>query len=173
MALDVVSTPGDVYWANQPGFVPWWIKLAQKRKYGANAPEALFNHVFMVVGTQGEIIEANAPGMERGNLSDYGPDDKLACRRPAYTGFGARIAVAAMEELLARKDHYNYLAILSVAIAMLTGTRIRLGISGEEICSGAVAYALTRANIDCGDDESWATPADLMHEAIVQGWAPC
>ena len=166
-----MSAPGDVGFASQPGFINWWIRFAQRRKYG-KGPAAKYNHVFMVTGYNGELIQAVSRGMVRGHLSDYTGQD-VEMRRPPYASgtfpVGV-IAASAMEELLRNHDHYGFLTIACIAVSLLTGTRLRFGLAGTEICSGAVAYALTRANVDCGDDESFDTPADLMHIAMARNW---
>jgi hypothetical protein len=171
------STPGDVGFASQPGFINWWIRLAQRRKYGKYSPCARWNHVFMVTDTSGGIIQAVSRGMVRGHVSDYAGQD-IEVRRPPYgptwvrngSQMGGLTAAEAMEELWADHDHYGFLTIASVALALLTGTKLRFGIDGTEICSGAVAYALTRANIDVGQDCEFNTPADLFSYAIAQNW---
>jgi hypothetical protein len=162
-----MSTPGDIGLTSQPGFVEWWIRFAQRRKYG-NSPVAKYNHAFMVVGTDGELIQATGSGMARGNLRDYAGQDVTLVRPPYPNGPSA--AVATMEELLAAHDNYGWLTIASVALTLMTGTKLRFGLSGTEICSGAVAYALTRSDIDCGDDESFDTPADLAEIVATHGW---
>lgn len=121
-----------------------------------------------MVGTAGEIIEADPGGISTGNLSEY-TGTEMALRRPPYP-FGAGMAVEAAQELLAAKDHYGWLVIVSVALAMLTGTKVRIGIKGTQICSGAVSYEETRAGVDVGEDEEFNTPADVMHVSNVQGW---
>lgn len=164
------SLPGDVGFASQPGFINWWIRFAQRRKYGKYSPAARWNHVFMVTGNNGELIQADARGMVRGNLKDYA-HQTIELRGPHYGPGEAAIAAYAMEELLAAHDHYGFLTIASVALSMLTETKLRFGIDGTEICSGAVSYALTRANIDVGQDAEFNTPADLFSYAIAQNWA--
>lgn len=162
-----MSTPGDVGWVEQQDVTSWWIRFAQRRKYGKDAPEAQWNHVFLVSGSQGEIIEADPSGVSNGNLSEYS-GATVALRRPPYVKT-APTAVMAMRALIGRR--YGFLTIASVAISMLTGTKLRFGLSGTEICSGAVSYALTRANLDMGLDCEFNTPADVMHIAIAQNWA--
>ena len=163
----MAAQAGDVGWVEQQDFTSWWIRFAQHRKYGKDASEAQWNHVFMVSGAQGEIIEADPSGVSAGNLSEYS-GATVTLRRPAYTGAAPFTAVAAMRKL--QGDKYGFLTIASVALSMLTGTKLRFGLSGTEICSGAVSYALTRANIDMGLDCEFNTPADVMHIAIAQQW---
>lgn len=155
----MTPTAGDIGFASQPGFINWAIRFAQRRKYGKNSPAARWNHVFMVTDDVGGIIQANAAGVQRGRLSQYATTDYEVKRPPYESPRCAQIAVAAMTEQLG--DHYGFLTIASVALSLLTGTKLRFGISGQEICSGACADALTRADIDCGPDDAFDTPADL------------
>ena len=173
-----MSQPGDVFWVEQHDFVSWAIRFAQRVKYHGN-PCAAWNHCGLVVGFNGEISEADPTGMALGNLTEYG-GVQMAIRRPPYQQpwedsgqlmpGGATMAVTASQELVEKHEKYGFLSILSVSLALLTGTKLRLGVSGHQICSGAVSYALTRANIDMGDDEEWNTPADVMAIADAQKW---
>ncbi len=164
----VRGQPGDVGWVSQKGWQDALIRWAQHRKYG-DSPAASFNHVFLVTGPD-EVIQANASGVAVGKLSAYGPADQLTLRHPPYGELGANLtAVSAARELLGTK--YGYWTIACEAISLLTGTRLRFGLEGTEICSGLVAYALTRANIDLGEDELFSTPADIFATAIQQAWA--
>lgn len=141
------------------------IQFAQRVKYGKNSPAAQFNHVFFVSDDVGGIIQANQSGVERGHLSQY-TGQTYELKRPPYGPGGAQEAVAAMTEQLG--ECYGFLTIACVALALLTGTKLRFGISGQEICSGSCADALTRGGVDCGPDCSFDTPADLY--ALVR-WA--
>jgi hypothetical protein len=155
---------GDIGFVDEHDWTAFFISFAQKRKYGKNNPAARWTHVFFVSDDFGSIIQANPTGVERGRLSEYrGMTYEL--KRPPYEPGRAADAVAAMTEQLGRE--YGFLTIASVALALMTGTKLRFGISGSEICSGSCADALTRANVDCGPDESFDTPSDLY--ALV-GW---
>lgn len=149
---------GDIGFVSQHDFTAWWIRFAQRRKYGKASPAARYNHVFMVIDDAGSIIQADPTGVELGHLSQYHGVD-FVIKRPAYGPGEAANAVAAMREQLG--THYGWLTIASVGLMLLTGTRLRFGLAGTEICSGAAAYAMTRANMDCGQDETYDTPADL------------
>ena len=174
-----MSAPGDVFFVEQHDWVSWWIRFAQKRKWGSKNPVALWNHCGLVVGTDGEVIQANPGGMGAGNLTEYALTQTTILRPPYQPAWedsglvhldGSRIACAAMEELLANHDHYGWWTIFSVALTLMTGTRLRFGVANCLICSGAVSYALTRANIDVGDDSDWNSPSDLMDYALTGKW---
>ncbi len=148
---------GDIGFVEQRDFTSWWIRFAQRRKYG-NVPAAKYNHAFMCADEQGVIIEANPSGVAVDHISKYAGVD-VVFKRPPYAVGAAAIAVRAMRSYVG--ERYGFLTIACVALSMLTGSRLRFGIAGTEICSGACADALTRANIDCGPDPTYDTPADL------------
>lgn len=156
---------GDIGFVHNTDFTAWWIRFAQRRKYG-KVKAAEYNHVFVVVDDSGLIIEADPVGVELNHLEKYKGTDVLILR-PDYNPGRAADCVAAARERLG--DRYGFLTIASCALSLLTGTKLRFGISGQEICSGAAAEDLTRANMDCGPDESFDTPADLL--SIVR-WTP-
>jgi len=80
---------------------------------------------------------------------------------PPYGPAGAAPCVAAMRELAAHREGYGWVGILSEVLMFLTGSKLRLGLQGTDFCSGAAAYALTRADIDMGTDEEWDAPATV------------
>jgi len=155
---------GDIGFVSQHDFTAWWIRFAERRKYGKSTA-AHYNHVFMVTDDLGTIIQADPSGVEYGHISAYRGQD-FVLKTPPYGPGDAEIAVQAMKSFVGEK--YGWLTIASVGLSLLTGTRLRFGLAGTEICSGAAADAMTRANVDCGPDATFDTPADLY--ALVH-WA--
>lgn len=145
------------------------IQWAQARKYGKGSVESKFNHTFLMVSPL-SLVEAQAGGVVRRDLTEYtlGTAGDFEIWRPPYFTGAGDIAASAMQDLVGRS--YGFLTIASEGLCFLTGTKLRFGLSGQEICSGAVSYALTRANINVGDDEAFNSPADVRHVAIQQGW---
>ena len=163
----MTAAPGDIGFVHNTDWLDRVIQKMQERKYPPPAPESKKNHVFMVAGTDGSIIEAQSKGVVMNNLSAYN-NVEYELWRPNYTPGNDMVAVHAMEELLGLK--YGDGIIVCEALMFMTNTRWKFGRSGTEICSGAVAYALTRANIDCGPEETYDSPADLYHKLIEQKW---
>ncbi len=166
----VTFQPGDVGLAHGPGLVDWAIRFAETRRYGKKSQEARWNHAFMITNAAGGLIEAAGRGMQSNTMEkEYAHGDFIVLR-PPYPCGGADRAVTTMTKLLNDKDRYGYLEIASEALAFLTQTKLRFGFAGQQICSGAVSYALDQGGIPMGEDEEWNSPADVMHIAIQQEW---
>jgi len=160
--------PGDVGLAHGSGLVDGAIRFAETLRYGRGSAEARWNHAFMIVSSSGNLIQAEGHGVVRGTMaSDYGHGDFVVLR-PPYPSWGAERAVAAMEALL--HDEYGYLEIVSEALSFLLQTKLRFAIEGQQICSGAVSFALDQGGIFMGYDEQWNAPADIMHYALDNEW---
>jgi hypothetical protein len=165
---DSVFQPGDVGLAHGPGLVDWAIRFAEARRYGKNSQEARWNHAFLIVDATGDLIEAAGKGVRRDTMKkEYAHGDYTVLRPPFRDG-GADRAVATMTNLL--NDKYGYLEIACEALAFLTQTKLRFGFANQQICSGAVSYALDQGGIPMGEDEEWNSPADVMHIAVEQKW---
>jgi hypothetical protein len=160
--------PGDVGLTHGSGFADWAIRFAETRRYGRGSPQAKWNHAFLIVDAEGGLIEAQGHGVVPNSLkAEYGHADYVIVRPPFAPG-DADKAVAAMKAMLG--DHYGYLEIVCEGLAFLTQTRLRFGIAGEHICSGAVSRAVTVGGVDMGDYEEWNSPADVMNVALKGKW---
>ena len=151
--------PGDVIFVHGTGILDRAIQIAQAPRYGwprADRP-SWWNHAAMVVSDT-QVIEARASGIQLWSLGDEDWTTRKVVRPPYQPGHAAE-AVAAIRGL--GGERYGFLSILSEAFISL-GLPLVFGLAHQEICSGAVAYALTRANIDLGDDEEWIRPAGLF-----------
>lgn len=164
-----MTTPqaGDVGLSTGTGFIDWCIRFGESRRYGRGSREASVNHAFMVVDGSGGIIEAQGRGMVPATMTEYRTTAHLLIR-PPYQDDGCVRAVAAMRDMCG--SSYGYLEIACLGLAFLTQTKLRFGVAGEHICSGAVARALDRGGLDMGDDEEWDSPADVLRVALVGRW---
>lgn len=161
--------PGDVGLAHGSGLADWAIRFAEARRYGTKSPEPRWNHAFMIVDAAGSLIEAQGRGMVRDTMDHEYANTEYVILRPPYPPAGAHRAVGAMEGMLGSR--YGYVEIASEAVAFMTQTKLRFGVAGQHICSGAVSFAVDQGGVPMGDDEEWNSPADVMHVALSQKWA--
>ena len=154
--------PGDVALVHGSGFAARLVRFGQSRRY----PDSWAAHAALVVNATGGVIEAQGHGVGPGTLAAEGGGVRVY--RPAYEAHGAARAVRAMRDLVG--ESYGYASDISEALVFLTGTRIRFELGGTLMCSGAVAYALTRADLNLGPEEEFLPPAGLEAIALAQGW---
>jgi len=167
---DPSYAPGDVGLSRGSGLVDRAIRFAETLRYGRHSAEARWNHAFMIIDSSGDLIQAEAHGMVWGTMqSDYAHGDYVILR-PPYPPGGADRAVNAMKAMRDQKQKYDYLEIASEALSFLFQTKLRFAIEGQQICSGAVSFALDQGGIFMGYDEQWNSPADVMHYALDNEW---
>ena len=65
------------------------------------------------------------------------------------------------EWALQRGSSYSRLSTVSIALSMLTGSRLTFFIDGQFVCSGLVARALERTGSIFDRDSAHIAPADL------------
>ena len=58
-------------------------------------------------------------------------------------------------------NHYGWLTIVSIALSLLTGSKLGFGVDGQEICSALVARCLERTGEIFPTDPWHIMPADL------------
>lgn len=145
------------------------IRFAESRRYGRKSMEARWSHAFIVTSELdgGAVTEAVSHGVVRNPLSRFATTAHVIYR-PNYPEGGARLAA----NFVAFKvgDRYGYIEIASLALALLTQTKVRFGVEGQYICSGLVGAALDHAGLDMPDSPEWCTPADIQHVALAQQW---
>jgi hypothetical protein len=66
-----------------------------------------------------------------------------------------------VEWALRRGSSYSRLSTVSIALSMLTGSRLTFFIDGQFVCSGLVARALERTGSIFDRDSAHIAPADL------------
>jgi hypothetical protein len=156
-------SPGAIIFVRNAGVGPALIRFGETRRYGrARGPgdPAYWNHVAVCVAP-GEVIEARPTGVVPWKLDQEQGWVAWAAWMPPYGPSGAAACVAAMQELAVDGEGYGWVGIASEVLMFATGSRLRFGLQGTALCSGAAAYALTRADIDMGTDEEWDSPATV------------
>lgn len=165
--------PGDVILTHsEHGLFGQLIRFGESLRYRSNddKPYAWFNHAAVVISPDpdtGEprVAEALGSGIQKSHASKYRPEWF------AYIDVGAdhsdRDEIVQFAEREAElHEQYGFLQIASIAVSLLVGGRLTIGMDGSEICSALAARALRgagywweRSSQIVG--ETCLTPADL------------
>ena len=137
------------------------IRLGQKlRIRGADRRHVKWTHAALIVDRDGSLIEAVGTGVRRWHLDRYRSDDYVVVR--LHTSEENRDEVVRFAEwALRRGSSYSRLSTVSIALSMLTGSRLTFFIDGQFVCSGLVARALERTGSIFDRDSAHMAPADL------------
>jgi hypothetical protein len=162
------TVPGDFILTHGNNLFDRLIRWGQALRFrGHRRRFARWNHASLIVDDQGGIIEAQSRGVRRENLSKYQPTEYYLVHIHASDQDRAE-AVRYAHWALAHRERYGRLTIISVAIALLTGTHLYFGLEGQEICSGLVARALERTQAIFAHDPGHMMPADLAEHYNVE-----
>ena len=137
------------------------IRLGQKlRIHGADRAYVKWTHAALIVDDEGSLIEAVGAGVRRWHLDRYRGDDYVVVH--IETSEENRDEVVRFAEwALGRQARYSRLSTVSMALSMLTGTKLTFFIDGQFVCSGLVASALERTGSIFDRDSAHIAPADL------------
>lgn len=140
----MTTTPGDIVLTGKKnqGIISLAIKVGEKLR---RLPSQ-YSHSALIVGTNGEIVEAQASGVRRSNVSHYAGADYDIIRTNVDSHDWEQIE-AYVNAVLEVKTRYGVLTFIGLAIYCLTGARVCIQAAGTAICSGFVCDALTRAGI--------------------------
>ncbi len=167
--------PGDFLLVKAHGLQGWLITLGQKmRIHGADRKYVKWAHAALIVDGDGLLIEAVGKGVRKFPLDRYNDRDYQLFRINA-SDEDREQAVAFARWALDNHARYGRLAIVSIALSMLTGGRLTFFIDGQFVCSGLVASALERAgsifnrnaaNVTAADLAKYFDPAQRPHLAV-------
>jgi len=137
------------------------IRLGQKmRIHGDDRRHVKWTHAALIVDRDGSLIEAVGTGVRRWHLDRYRDHDYVVVR--IHTSEENRDEVVGFAEwALERGSSYSRLSTVSIALSMLTGSRLTFFIDGQFVCSGLVARALERTGSIFDRDSAHIAPADL------------
>jgi hypothetical protein len=159
-AGDFILTRDD-YWFSR------LVRVGQGLRFrGPERVYARWNHAAVVEDESGNLIEANDQGIVRTHLEWYRDVEYYYVRIEASAADRAQVTDFARWALGQR---YGYLTLLSIAVALLTGGKLVLGLQGQYICSGLVARCLERAGYIFDKVPSEVMPADLARYFGVRG----
>jgi len=150
---------GDFVLIHGSHWTSWLVQAGQAFRYrGDSRRYTYWNHAAIFSDDAGHIIEALGAGVVERHISVYDPAD--------YHVVFLRMADLDRDQVVAfarhcREQQYGYLTIASLALSLVTGSRLSFGMDGQEICSGLVARSLERAG-EIFPEEPWhATRAGL------------
>ncbi len=153
------TVPGDFILTHGDKLYDRLTQWAQSlRMHGSDRKYTRWNHAALIVDTDGAIIEADGPGVCLENLSKYQPAEYYLVHIEASDEDRAE-EVAFARSCLGQP--YGRMTIISIFLALLTGTTLAFGLDGTEICSGLVAQALVRTTANFTKEPSHIMPADL------------
>ena len=137
------------------------IRFGQKlRIHGSDRRHVRWTHAALIVDRDGSLIEAVGTGVRRWHLDRYREDDYVVVR--IHTSEENRDEVVHFAEwALERASSYSRLSTVSIALSMLTGSRLTFFIDGQFVCSGLVASALERTGSIFDRSSATIAPADL------------
>lgn len=153
--------PGDFLLTRGNSLTAKLIRFGQAlRIHGEDRRYTYWNHAALVVGTDGQLVEAEGTGV------CFSPAGKYRGRTFHLVEIQAseedRRQVAEFGRWVAQEhSRYGFVTIVSVALTLLTGAKFSFFIDGQFICSGLVARAQERTNALFNRDPAHMSPADL------------
>jgi hypothetical protein len=147
--------PGDFVLVDVKGIRGLLIKFGQRlRLRGDDHRYVRWSHAALIVDTDGTLIEAVGTGVREYPLAKYDEKDYLVVRIVASAENRTEIVNFARWAL-------DALAIVSIGLSMLTGSKLAFFMEGRFVCSGLVARALERSDRIFDRDPVHIAPADL------------
>ena len=160
-AESVDFAPGDFILTHGKGVFSFLIRFGQGLRFrGEDKHYGRWNHAAMIVSEQGELIEAVGAGVLKTNISRYSGTEYHLVRLGSLGNPRDRLQVVEFAKW-SLGQRYGWLAIVSIAVSLLTGGKFTFGYDGQAICSGLVARALERTSAIFDRTPSHVMPADL------------
>lgn len=160
---DIVLTHGK-YWTSR------MIRLGQSLRFrGARRPFAHWNHVALVLDSDGNLGEALSDGVVRTNISRYEGTEYHLVRVQCSTEDRAQILAFANAVLDApSRTRYGWLTIVSLFFTLTLGSKLVFGKVGTAICSGFACEALVRTGAIFPRPPAHMMPADAAEYFAVE-----
>ena len=152
--------PGDFILTHGKSWTSRMIRWGQAIRYrGGDKPFARWNHAAIFINEQGDIIEALGGGVQQRNISIYKDTEYHVVHLENVVDVNRTHEVEFAQACL--HNHYGWLTIVSIALSLLTGSKLGFGVDGQEICSALVARCLERTGEIFPTDPWHIMPADL------------
>src|SRR6201981_948699 len=159
--------PGDFILTHGTSWTSRMIRWGEAIRYrGADKPFARWNHAAIFINGQGDIIEALGGGVQQRNISIYKDTEYHVVHLEDVIDVNRTHEVEFAQACL--HNHYGWLTILSIALSLLTASKLGFGVDGQQICSALVARCLERiGEIFTESEPGHAMPADLAKHFSV------
>jgi hypothetical protein len=159
--------PGDFILTHGTSWTSRMIRIGERIRYrGDDRKYARWNHAAIFINEQGDIIEALGGGVQKRNISVYRETEYHVVRLQNVLALNRDHEVEFAEACL--HAHSGWLTIVSIALSLLTTSKVGFGVDGQEICSALVARCLERTGEIFPTDPWRMTPADLAKYFKVQ-----
>ena len=163
--------PGDFIRTHGKSWTSRMIRFGQTLRYwGQDKIFTHWNHAAIFINAEGDIIEALGGGVQKRNISVYRGTEYHVVHLENVVDVNRAHEVEFAQACL--NDHYGWLAIVSIALCLLTGSKLGFGVDGQEICSALVARCLERTGEIFPTDPWHIMPADLASYFKVQPAEP-
>jgi len=153
--------PGDFILTHRHKFFAGLISFAQKRRFwGSDAPYAHWSHCALIVGPEGDVVEAESLGVVRSPITKYRAEEYHVVRLgPGFSLEGRRQAVEYGQRQVGQA--FGYLNMLGAGLYLLFGWPLRWVRRNHETCSSLVVKALQRGGMLPDLDPALTLPADM------------
>jgi uncharacterized protein YycO len=159
-------TPGDFVLTHADAWTSRLIEIGQGIRFrGSDSRYAHWNHVALIVSSDGDLIEALGTGVQRRNIRVYDRTEYHIVHIEA-SDEDRDEEVRFAEYSLKRGETYGFLTILSIVTGLVTGGKFNFALEGQQICSGLVARALERTTAIFDRTPSHLMPADLAKQFV-------
>lgn len=146
------------------------IRVGERLRYrGPDRKYARWNHVALLVDADGGLIEADERGVHCADITKYEAVEYYLVR--IQVSDEARTHAVQFAEWCLR-ERLGRLTFVSIALTLLTGSKLDFGLDGQETCSGLVARSLEHAGIIMETDPSRVMPSDLARQFQVEPPTP-
>jgi hypothetical protein len=170
IAVNPAAWPGDFALTHSSGVFGTLIRFGQRLRYwGKNKIFAHWSHAAIFVNDDGDIIEALGGGVQKRNISAYLKTEYVVVHLPQSTANLDRSQSVEFAQHCLHEE-YGWLTIVSIAITLVSGTKLNFVVDGQQICSALVARCLERIGEIFTENEPWhLMPADLAkHFRVAQ-----
>jgi uncharacterized protein YycO len=160
---------GDFILTHSSGIYGTLIRVGERLRYmGKEKIFAHWSHSAIFVNDTGDIIEALGGGVQKRNISVYRGTEYVVVHLPRDTSEKDRSEVVAFASYSLRQG-YGWLTIVSIALNLLSGSKLGFGVDGQQICSALVARCIERIGEIFTENEPWhMMPADLAKHFEVR-----